>query len=201
MEPSEVLKQAWAAVESAGVPEPIQLKAFELAVGMLSQGDSGTAHERSQRDRQNGSQKQREQKPRTDDDSPIGKVAHESGISADELEEVLYFDAEGQPHVTGPARRLGKNTAEQARTVTLLITAARYLAMDEPTVESKVVRTECARLKCFNQSNFGSHTRSAPGVTSIGDGQSRTFKLKAGDSGLVPLKEAVDRVRGVPTDS
>lgn len=202
MDAGEVLKRAWEAVQAAGLPESLQLKGFELAVEMLSASNGGgTTVKLREEEEGGGADASPRRKAKTNGGPPIEKIAHESGIDADALEGVIHFDADGAPHVTGPARRLGRNTSEQARTVALLVTAARSLAMDEVNVSAKVVREECTRLKCFDQSNFGKHTGTTPGVTTIGDGQSRTFKLKSGDAGFTPLKQAVDRVRGVTTES
>lgn len=211
MDASEVLRSAWEAVVAANLPESVQPKAFELAVLHLS-GDTATASKRDVEPRRDakgsgasGGEEKPDPKPKAASDATssrlLEKLAHEGGVEIGDLEEVIYFDQEGVPHVSGPARKLGSTMSSQARTVAVLVTAARSLALDETVIASKVVRSECALLKCFDTNNFGSHTASAPGVTTIGNGTSRTFKLKPGEAGLKAFREALDTVRGVKAES
>ena len=61
---------------------------------------------------------------------------------------------------------------------------------------TRLVREECTSLKCFDKTNFGKHTAAAPGLTTIGNGTSRTFKLKAGEAGLGALRQTLNVIRG-----
>ncbi|WP_370894553.1 hypothetical protein [Janibacter sp. GXQ6167] len=195
MEPSELLKKAWAAVEEAGLPEPLHEKAFEVAVSLLDANTPISSHGEPAHAPSASSPPATHSGAASGGGSAGGevlqKISHESGISEADLERVLHFDEEGNPHVTGPARKLGSSTATQARTVALLLTAAWSLGLDSQQVPAKTIRDECARLKCFDQGNFGKHTGSTPGLTTVGDGVSRSFKLRPGDAGLKALSETI----------
>jgi len=169
MDVSDLLRQAWGAVESAEIPESLQPKAFEAAVQILAcrvsdprtSPDSGRGRgagsaASNREDHQSEDVDAKPETPRASG-SLLEKLSHESGIDVGDLEEVLFFDGEGIPHVTGPARKLGRSMSEQARNVALLITATRALALDESNIGSKVIRDEFPPLKRFDQ-NISANT-------------------------------------------
>jgi hypothetical protein len=123
----------------------------------------------------------------------FAKFANESGTTVEELQDVVYFD-KGEPHLTGPARRLGKNKSDQSRTVALILTAAYHYALDTPDIASERVRKECDLLKCLDSGNFAASMEGVPGVNYVGASRSRQFRIK--NDAPAALKRAIDEIRG-----
>ncbi len=159
MNVDEFLLQAWHAVEAAGVPEPLQETAFQEALAFLR--DEATGKSGSGR-----VQKRREDKPKDEDgngdhadhddansDDFWGRLAHESGLPVSDLTDILQLSGD-KVLVAPPTRQLGRNVAEQARTVIALVASARGIGLGEKPVNVNAVREELERKRCYQSSNF-----------------------------------------------
>lgn len=202
MDAAETLRKAWEAVNAADLPESLHAVAFESAVSILRVGQAQAAPEEASESEGRADQREKARESTKDGTAKPGaglmaKLAHESGIAEGELEDVLYFDTDGQPKLVGPARKLGSSKAVQSRAITVVVTAARELALDERETASSIIRDECKRLKCLDADNFAATTSSTTGLVAQGNGRSRLFRLKSGDSGLKALQQTVDAIRGV----
>jgi hypothetical protein len=177
MEPNEILKRAWEAVQASGVPESMQDTAFKEAVAILrgEGGGAGTSSAAGQTGpqrtksplagRKKVSPKSESRKPEPpaqqarvnvpDEGVFFSELANESGVSETDLREILKIAPDGTINVTPPTRRLGGSKAEQARTVVAILAPARRFALQENPVSAEALRRECQRKNCFDTDNFG----------------------------------------------
>lgn len=162
MDAEELISRAWSAVEKSGVPEALQAQAFTEALSFLKEGTKATKHSNAGSKAGEGKEKS---SPDDEGDGTRGKgdeqsgltgverLAQESGVAASDLTDILTISGD-KVLVTPPTRRLGKNVAEQARTVITLVSAARAMALDEDPVSADAVRTELERKRCYQANNF-----------------------------------------------
>lgn len=202
MDVEELLARAWAAVEKAGIPEPLQEYAFKEALARLSGqfltpvASNGIGNG-SINDAPPGNGEGQPGTARGSDEERFAKFAHESGIALADLERVFYF-ANGEPHLNGPRAKLGKNTSEQAKAVAVALTAAYDYALDRKPIGDDVVRAEAVRLKCDLDGNWARTMSGIAGVSWVGANRQKQFKVK-GDTAetlrkivTVALGEAVE---------
>jgi hypothetical protein len=171
MEPNDLLAKAWEAVEKSGVPESLQETAFKEAVAYLRSGEGADEGDGAWRDagRRSTTRRSPKAKPtRTasepaagavdppDEDSFFEDLANESGVDEQDLRDILQLTSDGRVQVTQPTKDLGKNTAEQARTVVALVASARAVGLNERPVNAETVRREVERKRCFDRPNFAS---------------------------------------------
>lgn len=164
MDVEELIARAWRAVESAGVPEPLQELAFREAIDLLRQGSPTAGKQQpedtakvsgrgtgSGSDWSGGSEKQDNA---GDDRAFFSNLATESGVGESDLRDLLLLTDDGLVHVTPPTRSLGSSKAEQARTVVTLVAAARRFGLGERPVNAVAVRTEVERKGSYDKNNF-----------------------------------------------
>jgi hypothetical protein len=166
MEVDEILRKAWEAVENSGVPESLQEVAFKEAVETLRGGSSSPEPSSSGK----GGRRKKTQATRTrrtrqasgaagtpvdlpDEATFFSRVAKESGVSEQDLRDVLQLTADGKVEVTTPTRQLGESTSEQARTVVALVAGARLVGLEEKPINAVAVRKEVSRKRCLDR-NF-----------------------------------------------
>ena len=174
MEPNDILKKAWDAVQASGVPESMHETAFREAVAILrDEADGSTQGTRSVRpttrvphrgDRKAGTRAATPERPSTASSSTqvpdaatfFSALAHESGVDEAQLRDVLTVGSDGTVNITPPTRTLGGSKAEQARTVVALLAPARLIGLQESPVSGDALRKECRRKNCFDTNNFAS---------------------------------------------
>ncbi|WP_404435495.1 hypothetical protein LG322_10080 [Microbacterium aerolatum] len=184
MDVEELLTRAWGAVEKAGIPEPLHEYAFKEALSILSaetSGDASLAPKLPKAAKQGAGV---EEGSKSDDsggqsDKQIfSKFAQESGVPEDQLERLYYFE-DGVPHIIGPKARFGSNLADQARAVSLALTAAYDYALDQQNIAVGLVRAECERLKCDPGSNWNKAMNSLTTVNYVGAPGKKTMRAKS----------------------
>lgn len=190
MEAHQILKKAWDAVMAAGLPESMQEAAFREAVALVREEHGlATAGDDSRRPGRNPTRKAAAKtakvaRPKKDDaDEAAGtlpdeagffsELAHESGVSETDLRDILSFGSTGEVHVTPATRVLGANRAEQARTVTSLIVAARGIGLRESPVAAAAVRKEVDRKRCLDSANYASKVIGRLGGVNYGGDRSQ----------------------------
>jgi hypothetical protein len=172
MEPDEILKKAWAAVQAAGLPESMQETAFREAVALLKgeTGDQDSTAKQTPRAgapaRKSGAKSAKRKTPDStggaettstpDEATFFSQLSHESGATEADLRDILSLGSNGAVHVTPATRVLGTNRAEQARTVTALVAAARGIGLGEAPISAEAVRQEVQRKHCFDSGNYAS---------------------------------------------
>lgn len=208
MDTSDLLKRAWEAVGSAGLPEHLQETAFREAVADL-RGQAGRPPDLAgQQDisRPRGSAGSRDAvgaagsaSGRGDSgDDFFSRLVHETGADEDDLRHVLELvdTQEGQVvQVVQPARLLGSNKAEQTRTVVALVGGGRRAGLGEDPVSADAVRAECKRKSCFD-GNFAAHIDRLEGFT-LPD---RSRLALSGTRWVPAFNAAVDRLNGRAVD-
>jgi hypothetical protein len=160
MEPDEILRKAWEAVERAGVPESLQDTAFREAVDILRSDDNesgGKEISTSKRRRGKGradSRKTEEETgkvPLPDEDAFFTQLASESGVAERDLRDVLSLSDDGSVVVTTPTKDLGSSIAEQAKNVIALVASGRSVGLGERPVSAAAVRDEAKRKRCYQK--------------------------------------------------
>lgn len=211
MEISETLKQAWTAVEDAGLPEKIQEVAFREAVRLLvptpvvaaapaaapgtssqtrkSGATSGSAGSGASGGASNG-----DRSKITEAESAIlDKVEQHTGVSREKLEELVHLD-DGVLKVSLPGIKLGKNNADKTRAIAQILTIVRGFGLDEDETSLELVRAEAQRLKCYDSANFSSQVKVLNGYLITGSGTNRRIRAKSG--GINGFPSFVDSLLG-----
>ena len=155
MDVDDLVARAWAAVQKAGVPESLQGLALKEALDFLRSdtAQTGSGERRSAMDPRDQTERSRarERDPQPDaspgNDASVffARLAHESGEKEQDLRDILQLTADGKVQVTPPTKDLGKNQAEQARTVIALVAGARSHGLGEEPVKTEAVRREAER--------------------------------------------------------
>jgi hypothetical protein len=175
MEPNEILKKAWEAVQASGVPESMHEAAFREAVAIV-RGEGAESAQELPPDRpatrapnhiakksgpKAAAKRTRSEPANTSIQVPdaatfFAELAHESGVDETDLRDILKLGADGTINVTPPTRMLGGSKAEQARTIVGLVAPARLIGLHEDPVSAEALRRECQRKNCFDTNNFAS---------------------------------------------
>jgi hypothetical protein len=203
VEIDELLRQAWKAVQKAGIPEALHEAAFKEAVERLGSSDSpakepkktGRVEKRGKRDSTT------ERKPSAgeipDEDSFFSAVATESGLPETDLRDLLILTQDGKVQVTTPTKNLGKSIAEQARTVIALVAGARAKGLGEHPVKADSVREELNRKHAYDRPNFAAyHLGPMKGFNAI----SNTTEIILTSKWLDDFTTAVARAHGRKPD-
>lgn len=202
MEVSETLKQAWAAVEEADLPEEIHEVAFREAIRLLvpvqiaapvgatipgksSPGHTGTAGS----DTTGG-----EAAVSVSEDQIYERVVAHTGVARDRLEQVVHLDGDVLK-VSIPGLKLGKNNAERSRAVAQILTISRGFGLEESETPLEIIRAECDRLRVYDQNNFSSYIRALNGFVITGSGTNR--RLRAKSAGIASFPALLDTLLGV----
>jgi len=198
MEVSEVLKNAWTAVEDAGLPERIQPVAFSEAVRLLTpansaptagapSGNGGAATGGS------GGAAQGASGITASEEEIYAKVAAQTGVDRDKLERVVHLDG-GILKVSIPGLKLGKNNIERAKAVAQILTIVRGFGVEENETSLEVIRTECDRLRIYDPNNFSSHMKALVGYVITGTGTNRRVRAKS--PGIAAFPGLLDSLLG-----
>jgi hypothetical protein len=163
MDVEELVARAWAAVEKAGVPEPLQALALQEALDFLRNAPpaGGSDSERprtgrtsTKRQRSTRTLNERESDVPLTEDAFFARLASESGATEGDLRDILQLTADKQVHVTTPTKDLGSSVAEQAKNVIALVAGARSVGLGERPVDAAAVRAELERKRCYDANNF-----------------------------------------------
>jgi hypothetical protein len=189
MKPHEVLKAAWKAVEDSGVPSSVHEVAFKEAVRLLGEETPRAPGIPTEIDRRDG--------PSTDF---FARLAAESGVDEADLREVLDLDEEaGVISVLTPTRKLGSQSAEQTRLVTILVVGAQHGGLGEVRPNAKNAREECQRKNCYNVSHHSEYIAEINGMNLKGSRDSAQFIVTP--RWTEEFQQAVARARGTAADA
>lgn len=201
MDVSPVLKDAWAAVERADLPERIHAVAFREAVRLMAPGrgsdgarqsGSATAGAPTGGGR-SGQASNGDGGASVSEDTIYERAAEHTGVERAKLEQIVHLDDDGL-RVSVPGLRLGNNNAERTRTVAQILTIVRGFGLEESETPLEVIRAECSRLKVYDSPNFSSHIGKLSGYVVSGSGQNRRLRAKA--PGIQNFPALVDSVLG-----
>jgi len=196
----ELIQQAWAAVNKAGVPEPIQGLAFKEAVDFLR----GDGESRSGGDKPQKRAQAKRSKPKAsasteaasqdaevaEPDDFFAQLADESGLDEAVLRDVLLLK-DNVVHVIPPTRKLGTSKSQQAARVTALVAGAYVHGLGQNTVSAKAVHDEVKRKRCFDPNNYSGKVLGKLKGFSAGSNRS---EIVVGSKWLDEFKEAVEAV-------
>lgn len=188
MSTSSVLKEAWAAVEEADLPERIHEVAFREAVRLIAPAttsasgvgsSSGSSGARSSNTAVGASAAgtPSEGTITIDEDELVRRVANGTGADLGALSNLIYVD-EGALRLNLPGIKLGKNNADRTRTIAALFTVVRSFGLDEDDTSVELVRDEAQRLKCYDSANFASQLKALQGFVIKGTGANRRIQAK-----------------------
>jgi hypothetical protein len=151
VEIQEALEKAWAAVVDSGVPESVQQIAFREALARIApvtpaapaplvNQPNPPAGPRAN----GGAAAPKQEKPSGEAESALpanelmGKLAHETGISAERWERVIHF-SDGKPGISVPTRRLGSSSRTRpapSRSFSLPRATTRWMRLRFPSTLS-----------------------------------------------------------------
>jgi hypothetical protein len=184
MEVSDVLKDAWAAVEAAELPSEIQPVAFREAVRLLSPVSSATTSAVLMPGHSTDSTPGIAEPDGGAVHVPVSereiydRVVEHTGVDRQKLEHLVHMDDDG-PRMSVAGLKLGKNNAERARAVAQIITMVRSFGIGDTDTPLEVIRAECDRLKVYDSANFSSQVRALNGYVITGTGQNRRVRAKS----------------------
>lgn len=198
MEPADVLKKAWAAVQEADLPEALQSVALREAVRLISPVATPIATPPANKQTNGGSKgaassDSGDASPSLDENAIYDAVVKQTGVSRDKLEQVVHLDDDGL-RVSLPGLKLGKNNAERARTVAQILTITRGFGMPENETSVEVIRAECDRLKVYDSANFSAHIKALNGYVINGTGSNRRLRMKG--PGIAAFPALIDGLVG-----
>lgn len=203
MNVDELIKKAWAAVESAGVPETVQPVALKEAVSFLKaekgSPESGETPPTPKRRQPKGTRATRPVAPTDEANATVTEedffrlLTTESGVDEGRLRDCLQLTTTGSVHVTPPTKDLGDSRRAQAQTLIALVAGARSRGLGENPVSAAAVREEVKRKHCWDAANFSNkHLGEMRGFNS---GSNRN-EIVLTSKWLDEFKAAVDTVLG-----
>jgi hypothetical protein len=203
METSDILKNAWAAVQDAGLPDKLHEVGFLEAVRLLSPltpapavgaptvappqpgsaGENGTASGPSKDGAGAG----------VSEEIMYERVVKQTSVSRDKLERLVLLDEDG-PRLALPGIKLGKNNADRARAVAQVLTVVRGFGLEEDATSLDIIRKECTRLKVYDRANFSTQVTKMDGYPVTGSGVNK--RLRARGTAITDFPALVDRLLG-----
>jgi hypothetical protein len=163
MEVEDVLRQAWKAVQKAGIPEALHEVAFKEAVDLLRSGKPLESAKKpvvvkpKKRARNDDHEGESQPEDAPDEDTFFATLAEESGVPEADLRDILNLVDGRKVQVTPPSRTLGGNQKQQAQTVIALVAGARSRGLGEKPVNAGAVRDELKRKNCWSSGNFAGY--------------------------------------------
>ncbi len=204
MDVSETLKEAWTAVEEAGLPERIHAVAFREAVRLISPAPMCAAPTLGtpQAGRPGGGGTSAPTGGGSKGDHAItvseyeiyDRVVNHTGVDREKIEHVVHLDGDVLK-LSIPGIKLGKNNAERARSVAQILTITRTFGLEEGETSLEIIRAECDRLRVNDQNNFSSHMRALNGYVISGTGTNRRVRAKS--AGIQAFPALLDTLLGV----
>ena len=194
----DLLRQAWKAVEKAGIPESLHEVAFKEAVDILRSGkplESAKATVVKTKKRATTEKHDGEAQPgdAPDEDMFFATLADESGVPEADLRDILNLVDGRKVQVTPPTRTLGGNETQQAQTVIALVGGARSRGLGERPIKAGAIRDELKRKNCFSSANFAAYHLGP--MKGFNAGSTRE-EILATTKWIDDFKAAVDRAHG-----
>lgn len=206
MSTSEVLKEAWSAVETADLPEKIHEVAFREAVrliappvgtsaqpGLVGKLGRSTSGANASGGSPGGNGEQSGNAITMSEGDLIQRVASGTGANPHAVETLIYLD-DGVLRLNLPGIKLGKNSADRTRTIAAVFTVVRSFGLDEDDTSVELVRDEAQRLKCYDSANFSSQLKALQGFVLKGSGNNRRIQAKG--PGIKDFPDLVNKLSG-----
>lgn len=200
VELTESIKSAWKAVQDSGVPEHVQEVAFKECLGSLLGSAPTTRHSDSPKTSASGGINGGNgdidgDMPAIDEAEVVNAVAEETGVPAENLEQIFHVD-QGVVKLIGSGSRFGSSTADKARNIALIVTVVRKLGMGKQDTSFEVIKGAVDSKHAYDSKNFAPrHMTTVTGCVVKGDSKSR--RLEAKGAGISAFASVVDKVLGI----
>lgn len=204
MEVNEVLTRAWSEVRKAELPPELHGIALQEAVRLISSPSpsqeqtlkkrairSGRRRSKSEGHESHINDSSSDAVPTPSEETFLTKVAEHTGVQREKLEELFHLSG-GNPQFNYFARRLGSTAKARMTTVAQVIPVLRQYGLDEDETSTKVIRHECARLKCLDEKNVNTYLSRLEGVTYTGPATDKKLKVRA--AGIQAFTRIVDQL-------
>lgn len=195
MDVSQVIKQAWDAVEKAGVPKEIQVAAFNAAVGLIAPVKTGDTIPKKTAI---GSASDQLDAGDISEESIYAKVVGRTNVDRLELEKLVYLDV-NEPKLVPNAIKGNMTTAESIRAIAQVLTIVRALGLEQQGTPLKMIKSECARLNRHDEKNFKKHIKSIENFAIVT--KDKVEMLTARPLAFNSFPAVVDRLLGNPLKS
>ena len=130
-----------------------------------------------------------------DEPTFFAQIADESGVDEKDLRDVLRLTKDGEVEVVPPTRKLGSSKAEQAKSVIVLVAAARAHGLGEDPVDANAVRKEAKRKRCFDHHFADKALTPLNGFNAVNPNE-----IVLGSKWVGEFKAVVNKVRGTEAD-
>lgn len=208
MSTSSVLKDAWCAVEEAGLPEKIHEVAFREAVRLIVPPSSvaptqaGRAAKLSSSSGGAGSKGSDSSSGQVagdsitlSEDELLQKVAAGTGAELDVLTNLVHLE-DGGLRISIPGIKMGKNNADKTRMIARIFTIVRAFGLNEDDTLVEMVRDEAQRLKCYDSANFSSQLKVLQGQGYVIKGAGGNRRIQAKGTGISEFPGLVSKLLG-----
>jgi hypothetical protein len=190
LDANKVLKDAWTAVKDSGVPPELYEAAFNRAVDLMT---GSFAQPPITAPTPPGQQAPRALPPSSgtatptppplgqspnDDDTFWNKLATETEVPRDRLEDIVHLD-DGVPKMGITSKRLPNGKKGGQLFIAGVILTARHVWLGETETPLAEVRAECERYGVMD-GNFAKHMKDMdePGLTLTGSGRSAKARVR-----------------------
>jgi hypothetical protein len=169
----ELIAEAWAAVEEAGVPQHLHEAAFRAAVDFLVGGEApedpqggAAAKGKQARKRRRPDQGRAgdeaggddgEGNVDVDEDAFFEKLAQHTSLPLHDLRDVYEFSS-GRLRISLPGSRLGGSKKVRVERLAYLLAGGHLLGLGQKSVPTSVVRAEAQRMGALD-GNYSSYIR------------------------------------------
>ncbi|MEG8036727.1 hypothetical protein QP157_15865 [Sphingomonas sp. LR61] len=188
MDVTQVLKEAWVAVEAAELPPEMQQVAFGAAVALLGVPRSAQRQEApagppidDRKPEQSGVVPTGQSETPVDDllseDELFAKFASESSVDEEDLRRV-YIVKEGRFRVGLAKRALGDTEAARNRNVAALMLGAAWHVLGQQQISLVDVREAVKAVGYEPSRNLGKHVETMSGVVAVGSRSDKAVRVQ-----------------------
>lgn len=188
-EVAAVLKAAWSAVETASLPETLQVAAFNQAVALLTSSGSGGSSLGPKTRGRRGSKEARQ--PAVDSGQETGSevavapnedaffetFASESGVSEEKLRQV-YFVKDGRPRIALTKSKLGSSEADRNRAVATLLAGMKWYVESKASVSIGEIRAAAEVIPYEVSRNLATHLDGVAGTIATGAKRDKAVRVQ-----------------------
>ena len=194
MSTSQVVKEAWANVNEADLPESMKEAAFREVLRSMLAGAEPVGKPRYLAPKMSIKPEGDPDRTEIDEAEMVNAVCHATGADADKLERLVMVD-DGVIKLVPPGKDLGKSNAEATRVVAQILTIVGACGLDRKDTEFEVIRKECDRLRVYDSKNFASnHLKKIDGFVVKGTGSGRRLEPKS--VGIRAFSDLVEKLVG-----
>ncbi len=191
MDVKQVLREAWEAVESAGIPDSLYPVAFEQAVHLIagthptkpaSPVDESARDERTSKSvaisRKDAGDSKGSAALIADEDAFFATFASESKVDEEKLRKA-YFVKDGRPRIALTKSKLGSTEADRNRAVATLLAGVRWYVDGKPAVGISEIRDAATAIPYEVTRNLAKQLESVPGTMTVGAKNDKAVRVQS----------------------